>query len=128
MSTPQVVLDALCPAPSGVAGKPFRPVTAAHILALEASGSAFIDERREITYADTLRACAVLTRSGAEARQLAADTAALSAEVDALAESVPPSELRGLVGEVVRLVAASMSTGLRVATEGGAPGEPPASA
>lgn len=124
--TPTVVLDALVPKEESVAGREFVPVVAAHILALEASGNSHLDERKDITYLDTLRAAALLTRSGAEARKLAGNPAALTAAAEAIGDDLAPAELRGLVVVIMRRIAESMSTGLRVKSEGGDAGESPA--
>lgn len=124
--TPTVVLDALIPKVESVAGREFVPVVSAHILALEATGNSHLDERKDITYADTLKAAALLTRTGPEARKLAGNPGALAAAADAIADALTPPELRALVPVILDRIRAAMSTGLRVKSEGGDAGEPPA--
>lgn len=127
-TNPKIVLEALVPEQLFVAGIPFQPIVSAHIIVLEKLGNAHVSDEKDLTYSDTIVAALILTKTGAAARILAANTAELQKQVDQLTDQIEPAELPKLVVTVWRLIRQSMGTGLAVKSEGGETGESPAPA
>lgn len=113
MAEPTAVIAALVPVTEKVAGVELPPFTLAHWLALEAVAHPLTKGEAPEKFADIVRAAALCSVPGRDARRLAADPRALESAVDELAERIPPHAVRALAEALARQVARAFDTALR---------------
>ncbi len=122
MSEPTAVIAALIPVTERVAGIELPPFTLAHWLALEAINHPLTKGEVPEKFVDIVRAVALCSIPGKDARRLAADPRALESAVDELAERIPPHAVRDLAEAMARQVARAFDSAIRTkAPEGESP-------
>jgi hypothetical protein len=89
----ETVVNALTAKPPVVLGRELRPVTIAHVIALEMCGCQLVLFERRAGVMDNLVAAHLLSLNAAEALKAAQDPAAVTAAAEALALAHGPEEL-----------------------------------